>query len=244
MLKLLSTLVTPSGFAYLLFFVGLLAALWARTRRTSWWLLCASGAIQWVFSTGMVAAVLMSPLDYAYPVVRHPEQFPDARHIVVLTGWAAEDADMPLTGQLGASTAYRVLLALEMYKDRPDCDVIVSGDPDTARIMGEALVKLGLAPTRLRLENSSFTTAESAANLPAFVGKDTFFLVTSAGHLPRSMAAFERMGLNAVPAPTDHQLSKDWRRAEALPSPASLVVSDLAAHEYVGMLWYRLRGRI
>jgi uncharacterized SAM-binding protein YcdF (DUF218 family) len=48
--------------------------------------------------------------------------------------------------------------------------------------------------------------------------------------------------LRPIPAPTDYQLPKDWRFAEAKPSPFSLTVSDLAAHEYLGLTWYRLRG--
>lgn len=243
MSKLLSALATPSGVAYLLFLLGVLAVFWSRTRKASWALLCTSGAIQWVFSSGMVAAALMSPLDYAYPTVLQPERYPNARHIVVLTGWAADDAEMPLTGRLGTSTTYRVLLALELYKDRPDCAVVVSGDPTTSRIMSDALVKLGIPATQLRIENESFTTAESAARLKSFVGSDEFFLVTSAGHLTRSMGAMRHAGLHAIPAPTDHKLSKDWRHADWNPTPSQLEVSDLAIHEYLGLLWYRLRGK-
>jgi uncharacterized SAM-binding protein YcdF (DUF218 family) len=243
-MKILSTLTSPSGVAYVLFVLGLVAVLWSRTRKTSWWLLAASGAVHVTFSTGVIAAALMRPLDYAYPAVHKPQQFAEVRHIVVLTGWAADDPDMPLTGRFGVSTAYRVLMTLELYIDRPDCDVLISGGPETARIMAEALMKLGVPKDRVRLEDRSATTAESAANLQPLLGRKPFFLVTSAGHLPRSMGALEKLGLNAIPVPTDHQLPKNWRRAEWHPTPASLVISDRAMHEYVGLLWYRLRGRL
>jgi uncharacterized SAM-binding protein YcdF (DUF218 family) len=97
---------------------------------------------------------------------------------------------------------------------------------------------------RLRLEDKSITTAESAAKLPPLVGREEFFLVTSAGHLPRSLAAFSKQGLAAIPVPTDHQMPKDWRRAEARPAPNTLVISDLAIHEYLGRLWYRLKDAV
>jgi uncharacterized SAM-binding protein YcdF (DUF218 family) len=243
MVTILSTLILPSGLSYFLFGLGLLAVAFKRTRAASWWLLASSGAIHVVFSIGAVAAALMSPLDYAHRAVQDPKQFPEAEHIVVLTGWAGDDPEMPLTGQLSPAAAYRVLHALELYSERPDCDVIVSGEETTAHIMAKVLRKLGVPAGRLRIEDDSPTTADSATHLRQLVGSDPFFLVTSAGHLVRALGAIERGGLNAIPAPTDHQLPKDWRRAELTPSPFSLVVSDRAMHEYAGILWYRLRGR-
>jgi uncharacterized SAM-binding protein YcdF (DUF218 family) len=242
MTSLLSILTTPSGVAYALFVLGLLSAFIARTRRASWWLLAGSGLTTIVFSSGMVAAALMSPLDYAYPRLEDAAKYPEVRHIVVLTGWAGDDPDMPLTGRYGVSSAYRVLMALELHSERPDCDVIVSGDFETAHLMGEGLVKLGLPREKLVLESQSHTTAESAAMLKPMLGEQPFFLVTSAGHVPRTLGVIGKLGLKAIPVPTDHQLPRQWRRAEWNPTPSSLMVSDRAMHEYVGLVWYRLRG--
>ncbi len=239
----MSEIVQPSGAAYLLFVLGLLACAWRTTRRASWWLLAGSGALSLVFSIGKVAATLMSPIEYAYPTVHDGQQYPQARHIVVLTGWADTNPDLPLSGRLSASAAYRVLLALELFHDRPDCTVIVSGDPTTAHTMGDVLAKLGVPRDKLVLEDGSLNTSQSAANLRPLVGDEPFFLVTSGGHLPRAMGAFQRQQLRAIPAPTDHQLPHRWSLAEPWPSPHSLAVSDLAIHEYLGRLYYRLRGR-
>jgi uncharacterized SAM-binding protein YcdF (DUF218 family) len=158
-----------------------------------------------------------------------------------LTGFAADDAAMPLTGRFNASSAYRVLMALELRRDRPDCDVIVSGDRGTVRIMAQALEKLGVPGERLRREDGGSSTAESARLLAPLVAHDAFFLVTSAGHLPRSMEEMKRAGLDAVPVPTDHQLPRDWRRADWKPTPTSLYASELAIHEYLSRAWRRLK---
>lgn len=244
MKNLITLLATPSGLAYALLALGMLAACFARTRKGSWWLLAFSGLITVVFSSGMVAAAIMSPLEYAYPALKNAAARPDARHIVVLTGWANDDGEMPLTGRYNSSTAYRVLMTLELYSERPDCDVIVSGSAETARLMGEGLVKLGLPRDKLLLENKSTTTAESVTMLKPLMGEEPFFLVTSAGHLPRTLSAMRKAGLQAIPAPTDHQLPMDWRRADWHPSPSSLLASDLAFHEYLGLVWYRLQGKL
>jgi uncharacterized SAM-binding protein YcdF (DUF218 family) len=71
-----------------------------------------------------------------------------------------------------------------------------------------------------------------------------FYLVTSAGHLPRAMAAFVAAGLHPIAAPTDHQLPKNVSHAGWRLSPYHLQASGLAVHERVGMWWYRWRGVI
>ena len=234
-MSFLTTLALPSGVALGLGLLGLLAGL-LRRWRLSWCLLGASALTAAVFSMGVVAAALMSPLEYAYPVVK-PGDHPEARHIVVLTAWAADDPELPLTGRMNASSAYRVLLALELYRERPDCDLVVSGKRVTVKVMSEALEKLGVPRDRIRLEDRGDSTTESAAQLRPLVGDTPFFLVTSGGHMPRSMAAMSRAGLKPIAAPTDHQLPRDWRHADWQPTPTSLAVSNLAVHEYLARLW-------
>ena len=240
-MSLLASILSPSGIAILLALLGLLARVWRRRPGLSWGLLAASAAVTLVFSSGMVAAALMSPLEYAYPTIKDPRAYPQAHHIVVLTAWASEDPEMPLTGRLNASAGYRVMLALEFTRMRPDCEVIVSGDEITTRVMSQALLELGLAPDRLRTAEGGRSTAYSAQLLSEKLHDEPFFLVTSAGHMPRSMQLMSHYGLRAIPAPTDHQLPRDWRKAEWQPSPFSLLVSDLAVHEHLSRLWYRLK---
>lgn len=244
MIGIIEMALTPSGLAYLLFFAGIILAIWRRLRAASWWLLAGSGLVYTVFSAAPVAAALMSPLEYTEPVLREPARYADVKHIVVLTAYAADDPNMPATGRLGTSTAFRTLLAMELHRDRPDCEVIVSGDPKSTRVIGQALIELGLPPEKLRLENASRTTADSAVNLKSMLGSEPFFLITSAGHMPRSLGVLEKQGLKAIAAPTDYQLPKNWWEAELRPSPSALVVSDLALHEYIGLVWYRLRGAL
>jgi uncharacterized SAM-binding protein YcdF (DUF218 family) len=239
-MSILAAVAVPSGFAVLLWALGVIATL-LRRWRWSWGLFAASGAVVTVFSSGVVAAALMSPLEYVYPridIARHP----DIRRIVVLTGWATDDRDLSVTDRLNDSSAYRVLLGLELYRQRPECTIVVSGTRTTALVMAEALEKLGIPRARLTIDGGHDSTADSAAALRELVGDEPFFLVTSAGHMPRSMAAMERQGLRAIAAPTEHQEPKAWYRAQWRPTAQSLAVSDLAVHEYFARVWERMRG--
>jgi uncharacterized SAM-binding protein YcdF (DUF218 family) len=161
-------------------------------------------------------------------------------HAVVLTGWAAADDDMPLTGRMNASAAYRVLMALELARERPDLRFVVSGEHHSALVMAEALRKLGIADDHLIVDDSSSSTAQSMASMARRVPARRIFLVTSAGHLPRALAAADRHGIESIPVPTDYQMPRDWKQADWMPTPGSLYVSDLAIREYLGRAWYQL----
>ncbi len=242
-MNFLQSLATPSGAASALFLAGLLVVAWRRTRRASWWLLAASGLTVLTFSSGKVATAIMSPLEYEYPALRDARSFEEVHDIVVLTGWAGDDANLPLSGRLNTASAYRVLLALELFNEKPDCTLIVSGNSDSARLMGETLASLGVPADRLRIDSGSRTTADSARQMRTWLGARPFFLVTSAGHMPRTLAAMGRQDLNAIPAPTDFRMPREIGNASLAPTPDALAASDLATHEYLGRIWYAIRDR-
>jgi uncharacterized SAM-binding protein YcdF (DUF218 family) len=243
-MDLLSNLVLPSVMTYLLFGLGVLAGAFKSTRANSWWLLVTSGGSAILFSSGMVAAALMSPLEYSNPLLEAPDQHPDAKHIVVLTAWASDDQNLPLSARLNASSLYRVVYAFELHRARPDCDVVVSGSATTARLMADVLRQLGVPDDQITVDGDSNSTAESAMMIKTLLADEPFFLVTSAGHIPRALALLQSQGLRAIPAPTDYQLPKEWRFAEVKPTPYSFTVADLAVHEHLAMLWYRLRDML
>lgn len=243
MTSVIGALLTPSSLAHGLFVLGLLTALTVRWRRLSWGMLAASGAIILVSSSGIVATSLLSPLEYEHPAVNDTHQFPGVRQIVVLTGYAADDPNIPVTSRLNDSSAFRVMMTLQLQRSCPDCRVIVSGEPTTAKVMGDALTHLGVRKEQLTLETASLTTAASAMNLQSLVHGE-FFLITSAAHQRRALAVLKHRGLKPIPVPSDYLMPKHWHAADLWPSPQSLVGSDLAIHEYVGELWYRLKGAI
>ena len=235
-------ILSPSGLVYALCLAGLASLPWTRTRRFSLPLLAPAALLIVVFSSGKTATALMSPLEYAYSARIDPAQHPEVRDIVALTGWAADDPDMPLTGRGQCDLGLRLLRVLELKRQCAECRVIVSGTPTTARIMGDILRELGVPDAQLTIDGNAPHTDISARNLRPLVGTRPFFLVTSGGHLPRTLEAMKKNGLAPIPMPTDHQMPREWSRAKWEPSSTSLVVSDRAVHEYLGWAWYRLRG--
>jgi uncharacterized SAM-binding protein YcdF (DUF218 family) len=124
---LISLFTTPSGVVYLISAAGLLCLVLRRLRRAALPLLATSAGLVIVFSSGTTATALMSPLEYTQPALDDARNHLQASDIVVLTGWAGDDPNLPLSAKLNDASAYRVLLALELYRERPDCRVIVTG---------------------------------------------------------------------------------------------------------------------
>ena len=70
-------------------------------------------------------------------------------------------------------------------------------------------------------------------------------LVTSAAHMGRALPTFERAGVAAIPAATDHYIDSmaPWP-LELLPQAGALADTTAALKEYLGRLVYALRGQI
>ena len=91
-------------------------------------------------------------------------------------------------------------------------------------------------------EERSHTTEENARFSAAILkpsGISTVVLVTHSWHMPRADYAFTRAGMTVIAAPTLFTGAADGVAA-FLPSVGDLRDSYFAAHEWVGLLWYRL----
>lgn len=92
-------------------------------------------------------------------------------------------------------------------------------------------------------ESTSRNTAQNALNASRLPVSKKIILVTHAEHMPRAQSAFEAFGFEVTPAPVHfrtadvgHDAVLDW-----CPSVGALSASRGALHEYLGLVWYRLR---
>jgi uncharacterized SAM-binding protein YcdF (DUF218 family) len=105
---------------------------------------------------------------------------------------------------------------------------------------------LGIAPQRVRYEALSRSTYENAiltAQMPGVQPAEKWLLVTSAWHMPRSMATFQKAGWNVVAYPVDFRTgpSTPWTDYDLL---AGAERWQLLLHEWLGLLAYRLTDRL
>ena len=119
-----------------------------------------------------------------------------------------------------------------------------SAEPSSA-VMGDALLRLGVAESRILLESSSIDTHDEAVLVGPMLrsrGVEQIVLVTSAVHMPRSIGAFRAADINAVPAiAPDPDSFRPWVDRYR-PSVYGLELSAQLAHEVVGLPYYWSRG--
>ncbi len=130
---------------------------------------------------------------------------------------------------------------------RTHIPVLVSGGlgpPSLAELMAATLqTDYGITP-KWR-EGESRNTAENAIFSSAILrrsGVRHVILVTHAWHMKRAVAAFAANGLDITPAPTAFyrpDVGGLW--SAIIPGLGTLRMSGYAAHEIVGLVWYKLK---
>ena len=242
MSEILKSLLLPSQIVTILLFMGVILKLIGRFQKLSTASLLTGAVMYILFSTGVVASLLISPLEYRYPFVKSAEEYDDVDTVVLLAGYAADDPLMPLSSQANSASIYRVLESHRIFHEGRLKRIIVSGKKSSVSVIKALLVDLGVPHSAIIEDSGATHTSHSAISLKEYIGTRSFFLVTSAGHMPRSVGVFRKQGMTPIPAPTDFLLPKNFLNASLLPSPLHMGISDMAVREYGGILWYRLTG--
>ncbi len=191
-------------------------------------------------------------------------ELPTADAIVILGG-ATRSQAYPRPDVDLADSGDRVWYGATLYRAGKAPKIIISGGriawkgggTPEAEDISKLLVAMGVPQVDIITEGNSFNTRDNAVNVEKILKEQNFkriLLVTSAMHMPRSMAIFKRIGIDAIAAPTDYRISQleidePSRQTEAailsfLPSADCLALTTQAIREYVGIVVYILRGWI
>lgn len=258
--KLLPIFVYPLGLSCLLMVVALVT-LW---KRPKW----AAGAI----AGALVLLLLSSNSWVSYGIVRSLEaqhmptdELPNAAAIVVLGG-ATKPAIPPRPWVDVNEAGDRVLHGAQLYRQGKAPVVILSGGriewkgggPPEAEDMARILETMGVPESAILKEPNALNTYQNAVEVRKLLEEKGIekrvLLVTSATHMPRSLLVFKRQGIEAIPAPTDFQVSEQelaelkgtWQSTllNIFPDAYRLQETTKSLKEYIGMVVYRLKGWI
>jgi uncharacterized SAM-binding protein YcdF (DUF218 family) len=202
---------------------------------------------------------LILPLEDRFPRA-NLDTPPAPTGFIVLGG--AEDTLVEVARKAPAvnEAGERLLETVVLARKFPEAKIAFSGGDagilykaDSEAVGAAALLKdMGVAPDRLILEAGSRDTHENAVYLKAeldklgLLGPDKrWVMITSAYHMPRAMGAFRQAGFDVEPWPVDYRT----RGRADLTRPFDKVSEglrrvDVSAKEWVGLLAYRLTGRI
>ena len=150
----------------------------------------------------------------------------------------------------------RFVEALRLAIRFPRSRILVSGGDGSFSgvYQGEAQASerfftgFGSLPDRLIKENTSRTTYENTANTAAMLedqGLRNCLLITSAFHMPRSVALFQKAGISVMPWPVDYRTRGDLGLRLDFTQPSlNAQITSTAAREWMAIIGYRLAGRI
>ena len=192
------------------------------------WIMLLRGAIKWsrrllglVVSTLLVLSVfpvgewILYPLEDRFPT--NPALPERVDGIIVLGG--AEDAVRTAAWQQVEvnDSAERLIASMELGRRFPHARIVFtggSGNPFDKSQRGSSVARkfysqLGLDMNRVTFEEESRNTAENVSMSKALVKPakgETWVLVTSALHMPRSVGIFCQAAWPVVPYPVDHRV--------------------------------------
>jgi uncharacterized SAM-binding protein YcdF (DUF218 family) len=202
-------------------------------------------------STGFVGSSLLRPLEARYPPIADAHGLqPVPRYIVVLGAGYRPYPGLPVTAALEAQAVVRLAEGVILVRQLPQAHLIVSGgpaggDPPSADGYALAAAALGVRAAAIEVIDTPRSTGEEIAALRERVHSAPVLLVTSAFHMPRAMAYCARFHVLAIPAPTGNLTRPGvrWTVGAWIPSASGLRRTELAWHEYLGLLALRLGVR-
>ena len=250
--KVIEVFLIPSNLIALLGLVGLLAFMVARPRLGR---ACIVASILLLAICGwspVGPAALMALEDrFAQPVIDRPVTG------IVLLGGAVDTHISSDRGTLAMNEAgERLTATVDLSRRYPDARIFLSGGAShilggnanmtESQVARDILVSLGVSAQRIEMEERSRNTCEngteSAAALHPKPG-ELWLLVTSASHMPRAVGCFRAAGFDVTPYPVDYRtrgVEDLKRRVDTI--AVGLAETDLAAHEWFGLLTYRIAG--
>jgi uncharacterized SAM-binding protein YcdF (DUF218 family) len=250
--KTIGAFLQPVGLSLALWIVGII--LWIRGRGSKAGfvpVLCA-GLVLLAASSPLLSAKLIKSLELkAGPYANAAELQKKGVQFIVVLGGDLRSGNLTPSDRVACSSLVRCMEGVRLWKSLPTSKLILSGGSTSSRKMstaqGMALVAqdLGVPREAIVLETKSLDTAEEAELLNPVLGRSPFALVTSASHMWRSLIIFRRVGLNPVPAPADFEGQVPAiELGTLLPDASSILMSQKAVHEYLGVCLVLLKDLI
>lgn len=250
----MSDAITPMAILHLLVALGIARHWWMHKecRRSLRWIAIPFFLLALLHTWPVCYLALRSlegPYSYSETVP------PDAEAIVVLSGHVQSVGEVFTKPTLGLNTLDRCALAGTLHREAPDRLILVSGgrivgddQPSAASMMRDYFVANGISEKNIVLEERSRNTYENGVECARLLrdrGIRRIVLVTTAMHMTRSIGVFHKQGIEVIPRPCGFMATGyrvNWR--DILPDGFCAHQIHWIAHEWIGIAYYRLRGRL
>ena len=250
--KIIGALVWPSSVIALLLLAGMLLLWGGRSLAWARRLLASGVGLLIVCGLSPLGNWMVLPLEQRFSRSPLPQEIAG---IIILGGFELPGISRA-RGELSLNEgAERLTEGILLALQRPQARVIFTGGDGSligrqrsaAEPIAAFLKAVGLSPERIVLEEQARTTQENAVLLARMLQPrpgERYVLVTSAFHMPRSVATFRHNGFDVIPWPVDYRTRGSGAVWEGFASiPGGLERVDLAFKEWLGLVAYRVSGR-
>ena len=227
--KLISSAIMPLSIGLIILFIGLIYLYKNQITKSKIFLTFGFIFIIAV-SSNPLSTSLIKPLESKYKKLNTIPK--DIKYIVIL----------------GGDISDRGWELLRVYNYIKDATIITSGYKGEYNITEATrtknlLISIGINKDKIIAITKPKDTNQEAIYLKKVVGTKPFILVTSAYHMPRAMLLLKAKGLNPVAAPTDFK-PKPNESFFSIPNGEKLRRTEYSWHEYIGILWSKIKGDI
>ena len=251
--KIFESLFAPLQFALLVSTVGVIL-LFSRHDRHGRNLVAVGVTLLLLMTFSPLGAFLAAPLETRFPPP--PANMPTPDGIIVLGGAIDEKLSKKLDRPvLIDSAAERLTAPLALKQKYPFARIIFTGG--SAALQGSDFSEadgvrrfwreLGFVSNNIDYEDRSRNTFENAIYARELAHPkpgESWLLVTSAMHMPRSVGIFRRAGFPVVAFPVDYRTDGDPSFFSAPRFPLRAIgVVQFAAHEWIGLAVYWMTGK-
>jgi len=218
-----------------------------RRRRLALSLILLSTSALYALSMPWVGGLLLKSLEISGPVSQAQLQTADA---IVVLGGGRRFAEAEYGGDtLNSLSLERLRYAAHLHRSS-ELPILVTGGKPGGGTLSEGRIMQHILQSEYGLsakwvEDASSTTWENArfsAPLLKQAGVQRIALVSHAWHLHRAVPLFESQGLDVIPAGIQFSSVHVDSILDLLPTPVGLRDSTFALHEWLGILWYKLRS--
>jgi uncharacterized SAM-binding protein YcdF (DUF218 family) len=250
--KILWVAAAPGNLLLLLLLFGVVRLMVTRGGKGSGAVLIAALCML-ITATVPVAAWFAAPLEDRFPAVAKPPERVDG---IILLGGAVDARLSKERGQVALNdAAERITETVALARRHPQARVLITGGDGSlipnglteAEPTRDLLIALGVEPERLVIESAARNTWENAVlsyGLAQPRPEETWLLVTTAMHMPRSVGCFRRAGWSVVPYPVDYRTRPSGTFVFGFAFPAGLNMLNLVVQEWDGLIAYYLLDRM
>jgi uncharacterized SAM-binding protein YcdF (DUF218 family) len=195
---------------------------------------------------------LILPLENRFPIV---PQLPERVDGIITLGGVVNQFVTQARGQIAIDGGAERLVELSVLARRyPEAKLIFSGgsgrlfrqDVKEADVLGPLFDTLALDTKRVVLDSQSRNTFENASATHRLANPgpgETWILITSAFHMPRSVGTFRKAGWRIIPYPVDFSLQGNEGFDLSFNLISGLSGLDSGLHEWLGLISYWLMGK-